>query len=79
MKEKLKKRLNVPDTWDKYDYETHRYSFNDVLEIVEEFTAKESTQKHNDVRRSLFNKVYDKIIEFDKDLVKFESWVNNNC
>jgi len=36
MEEQLKKRLGVPENWDKHDYEHGRYSFNDLLEIAEE-------------------------------------------
>jgi hypothetical protein len=33
--EKLKQLFNVPENWDKHDYEIHRYSFDDLLEVVE--------------------------------------------
>ena len=36
IEDQLKKRLGVPENWDKHDYEHGRYSFNDVLEIAEE-------------------------------------------
>jgi hypothetical protein len=32
---KLELELNVPESWDKFDYEIKRYSFNDVEEIIE--------------------------------------------
>ena len=36
IEEQLKKRLGVPENWDKHDYEHGRYSFNYLLEIAEE-------------------------------------------
>lgn len=33
----LKRYFNVPENWDKYDYELHRYSFNDILSALEDY------------------------------------------
>lgn len=32
----FKKKLNVPDNWDKFDYEMQRYSFNDMVDFGEQ-------------------------------------------
>jgi hypothetical protein len=42
--EKLKQRFNVPENWDKHDYEIHRYSFDDLLEAVELVKESDSLQ-----------------------------------
>jgi hypothetical protein len=35
LRDYLKERLGVPDNWDKFDYRTQRYSFEDIEEILE--------------------------------------------
>jgi hypothetical protein len=42
IEEQLKKRLGVPENWDKHDYKHGRYSFNDLLEIAEELVKSNS-------------------------------------
>lgn len=32
----LKHKLNIPNNWDKFDYETQRYSFNDLSDVLQE-------------------------------------------
>lgn len=34
LKQKLVNRLGVPENWDKYDYQTQRYSFDDMHEVL---------------------------------------------
>lgn len=34
-KQELKDRFGVPENWDKYDYQTKRYSFDDMHEVLE--------------------------------------------
>ena len=36
----LRKRLGTPENWDKYDYETQRYSFDDMAEVLHEVVNK---------------------------------------
>ena len=35
----LKKYFNVPENWDKHDYELHRYSFNDIVDALEDYES----------------------------------------
>ena len=35
LRDYLKERLGVPNNWDKFDYQTQRYSFEDIEEILE--------------------------------------------
>ena len=37
MRNYLKNKLGVPENWDKYDYQTQRYSFEDIEEILETY------------------------------------------
>ena len=41
IREQLKKRLCVPENWDKYDYAMQIYSFDDILEVAEELVKSE--------------------------------------
>jgi hypothetical protein len=34
MKKWLEKQLGVPSNWDKYDYQTQRYSFKDIEDVL---------------------------------------------
>lgn len=34
LKQELIDRLGVPENWDKYDYQTQRYSFDDMQEVL---------------------------------------------
>lgn len=40
VKQELINRLRVPENWDKYDYQTQRYSFNDMQEVLEDIVRK---------------------------------------
>jgi len=40
LKKELKDRLGVPENWDKYDYQTQRYSFDDMQEVLEDIVKK---------------------------------------
>ena len=37
MRDYLKNKLGVPENWDKYDYQTQRYSFEDIEEIFQTY------------------------------------------
>ncbi|MDB4299646.1 hypothetical protein N9928_01195 [bacterium] len=37
MKKYLETKLNVPENWDKFDYRTQRYSFEDIQDLFEEY------------------------------------------
>ena len=37
MRDYLKNKLGVPENWDKYDYQTQRYSFEDIEEILQTY------------------------------------------
>ncbi len=36
LKQELIDRLGVPENWDKHDYQTQRYSFEDMQEVLED-------------------------------------------
>lgn len=36
----LRKRLGVPDNWDKFDYEIQRYSLDDMAEVLHDVVNK---------------------------------------
>ena len=40
LKQELIDRLGVPENWDKYDYQTQRYSFDDMQEVLEDIVKK---------------------------------------
>ena len=40
LKQELIERLGVPENWDKYDYQTQRYSFDDLQEVLEDIVKK---------------------------------------
>ena len=40
LKQELINRLGVPENWDKYDYQTQRYSFDDMQEVLEDIVKK---------------------------------------
>lgn len=40
LKQELIDRLGVPKNWDKYDYQTQRYSFDDMQEVLEDIVKK---------------------------------------
>ena len=40
LKQELIDRLGVPENWDKYDYQTQRYSFDDMQEVLEDIVEK---------------------------------------
>ena len=40
LKQELINRLGVTENWDKYDYQTQRYSFDDMHEVVEDIVKK---------------------------------------
>ncbi len=40
LKQELINRLGVPENWDKYDYQTPRYSFDDMQEVLEDIVKK---------------------------------------
>lgn len=40
LKQELIDRLGVPENWDKYDYQTQRYSFDDIEEVLEDIVKK---------------------------------------
>ena len=40
LKQELIDRLGVPENWDKYDYQTQRYSFDDMQEVLEGIVEK---------------------------------------
>ena len=40
LKQELIDRLGVPENWDKYDYQTQRYSFEDMQEALEDIVKK---------------------------------------
>jgi hypothetical protein len=37
MRDYLKNKLSIPENWDKYDYQTQRYSFEDIEEILQTY------------------------------------------
>lgn len=37
----FKKKLRVPENWDRSDYEIPRYSFNDMVDLAEQFSNQE--------------------------------------
>lgn len=37
VKDWLKQKLDIPNTWDKFDYEIGRYSFNDIEDVIEQY------------------------------------------
>ena len=37
MRDYLKNKLCVPENWDEYDYQTQRYSFEDIEEILQKY------------------------------------------
>jgi hypothetical protein len=43
VKKELINRLGVPENWDKYDYQTQRYSFDDMQEVLEDIVKKLNT------------------------------------
>lgn len=47
LKQELKDRLGVPDNWDKYDYQTQRYSFEDMYEVLDDILSDWQTYKTN--------------------------------
>ena len=40
LKQELIDGLGVPENWDKYDYQTQRYSFDDMQEVLEGIVEK---------------------------------------
>lgn len=40
LKQELIDKLGVPKNWDKYDYQTQRYSFDDMQEVLEGIVKK---------------------------------------
>ncbi len=40
LKQELINRLGVPENWDKYDYQTQRYSFDDMQEVLEDIVER---------------------------------------
>jgi hypothetical protein len=38
LRKKLKKYLQIPESWDKFDYEIPRYSFLELEDVVGEFS-----------------------------------------
>jgi len=40
LKQELIDRLGVPENWDKYDYQTQRYSFDDMQEVLDDIVKK---------------------------------------
>lgn len=42
LKQELINRLGVPENWDKYDYKTQRYSFDDMQEVLDDIVKKSS-------------------------------------
>lgn len=63
---------------EEFDNKPFKPTYRNMIEKIWQIKT-EKQCAINGVRRSLFNEVYDKLIELDKDLVKFESWVNSNC
>lgn len=40
LKKELMNRLSIPENWDKYDYQTQRYSFDDMHEVLDDIVKK---------------------------------------
>ena len=40
----LKEILNVPEDWDKFDYQTKRYSFDDLIDIFSELMNRKTEE-----------------------------------
>lgn len=59
LKQELINRLGVPENWDKYDYKTQRYSFDDMQEVLDDIVKKSSIP----VVVLSFDELKDKIIK----------------
>lgn len=72
MKDWLKKKLCVPENWDKYDYQTQRYSFDDIEEILQEYNKKQLTIHSVVVPKDTF-------CECEAPLIRTENNTNGYC
>lgn len=54
LKQELINRLGVPENWDKYDYQTQRYSFDDMQEVLEDIVKKLTIPVVSQQRELLF-------------------------
>jgi len=64
LRDYLKERLGVPNNWDKFDYQTQRYSFEDIEDILES-KLKEAEVEKNSARYDLI--VAEKKLQAVKD------------
>jgi hypothetical protein len=84
MKNYLKAKLDVPENWDKFDYQTHRYSFDDVEELLTQYQEEKLVLSLVTVWVSAKNKKPDNT---DQVFVKYENgkyginewWESDNC
>lgn len=82
IEEQLKKRLCIPDNWDKHDYEHGRYCFNDVLDIVEELVKANSVlggvMKQRELLKSFCDYAgIDQLVNEDDLIVDIENHVKH--